>query len=79
MCLGELTWPDAKHLQDYRKVTFHSSLQVSPKSYQFILPGHKADWFFQGNIVLIQSTELNDDPYAPFLAYLALRDCCFPL
>jgi hypothetical protein len=52
MHLGELTWPDTKHLQDYRKVIFRSFLQVSPKSYQFVLPGHKADWFLQGNIIL---------------------------
>ena len=57
MRLGELTWPDVKHLQDYCKIISRDSLQIFPKSFQFVLPGHKADHFFQGNLVLIQSTK----------------------
>ena len=53
MHLGELTWPDDKHLQDYCKIISHNFLQISPEYFQFILPGHKADHFFQGNLVLI--------------------------
>src|ERR1700679_199095 len=58
MRLGELTWPDNKHLQDYRKVIMRSSVQVHPTFLQFVLPGHKADRFFEGSSVLIQSTDL---------------------
>jgi hypothetical protein len=79
MRLGELTWPDSRNLQDYRKVILRNSLQIHPKSFQFTLPGHKADRFFEGSIVLIQSTDLDDDACAPFLRYLALRDRLFPL
>ena len=77
--LGELTWPDSNHLQDYRKVVMRSSVQIHPKSFQFTLPGHKADRFFEGSVVLIQSTTILDDAWAPFTKYLTLRDCHFPL
>ena len=79
MRLGELTWPDNKQLRDYRKVVMRSSLQVDPTSFQFTLPGHKADRFFEGSLVLIQATGLDDDAWAPFTRYLTLRDQCFPL
>src|ERR1700678_1440270 len=78
MCLGELTWPDNVKLRDYRKVIMRSSVLVEPKSYQFTWQGHKADRLFEGNIVLIQSTDLPDDPWAPFTRYLSLRDHLFP-
>lgn len=77
--LGELTWPDKKDLRDYRKVILRNSVHVDPKSFQFLLPGHKADRFFEGNLVIIQSTELADDAWTPFTQYLARRDRLFPL
>jgi hypothetical protein len=77
--LGELTWPDNKSLCDYRKVTMRNTVSVLPKSFQFTLPGHKADRFFEGSRVLIQSTDLTDDAWGPFTRYLALRDHLFPL
>jgi len=76
--LGELTWPDKGNLQDYRKVVMRNSVCVDPKSFQFTLPGHKADRFFEGSLVLTQSTDLADDPFVPFVKYLSLRDCRFP-
>jgi hypothetical protein len=79
MRLGELTWPDNKSLRDYRKVIMRNSVQIHPKSFQFTLPGHKADRFFEGSQVLIQSTQLDDDAWSPFTKYLALRDHRFPL
>ena len=77
--LGELTWPDNKSLCDYRKVIMRSTVRVHPKSYEFILPGHKADRLFEGSKILIQSTNLADDAWGPFTTYLALRDHHFPL
>ena len=77
--LGELTWPDNRNLRDYRKVIMRSSVQILPKSYQFTLPGHKADRLFEGSQILIQSTEFSDDAWGPFTKYLALRDQRFPL
>ena len=79
MRLGELAWPDSSSLRDYRKVIMRRSVQVSPGSYQFLLPGHKADRLFEGSQILIQSTALGDDPCGPFTRYLALRDQFFPL
>jgi hypothetical protein len=79
MRLGELTWPDNKKLQDYRKVVMRNSVVINPKSFQFLLPGHKADRFFQGSLVIIQSTNLSDDACTPFKNYLSQRDHLFPL
>ena len=77
--LGELTWPENNRLQDYCKVILRTSVQTHPKSFQFTLPGHKADRFFEGSVVLIQSTTLLDDAWAPFTKYLSFRDRLFPL
>ena len=74
MRLGELTWPDNKQLWDYRKVIMRNTVQVHPKCFQFVLPGHKADRFFEGSLVIIQTTDCGDDPWAPFTKYLILRD-----
>jgi len=76
--LGEFTWPDKRNLQDYQKVVMRNLVCVDPKFFQFTLPGHKADRFFEGSLVLIQLTDLADDPFVPFVKYLSLRDCCFP-
>jgi len=79
MQLGELTWPDKKSLQDYRKVVMQNLVQISKKYFQFMLPGHKADCFFKGNQVIIQSMEAANDPWSPFTHYLSLCDQSFPL
>ena len=78
MRLGELTWPDNKKLRDYRKIVMRSSVCVNPKSFQFTLAGHKADRLFEGSLILIQSTDVDDDAWAPFTKYLSLRDQRFP-
>ena len=54
MRLGELTVSDDKSLLDYRKITSRTSLSLSNDDYRFFLPSHKADKFFEGNIVIIQ-------------------------
>ena len=77
--LGELSWPDRKDLQDYRKVIMRHSVIRHRSSYEYFLPGHKADRFFEGNRVIIQGTHTPDDPLRPFLMYLASRDRCHPL
>jgi hypothetical protein len=64
-------------LQDYRKIITRNSVLVHPSSYQFILPGHKADRFFEGSLVLIQATLTPDDPFSPFTSYLAKQDSVF--
>ena len=51
--LSEMTYPDDPELRDPRKVTKRNSVRISNDSFQFFLPGHKADTFFEGNIVII--------------------------
>ena len=77
--LGELTWPDNSNHRDYRKVVMRNTVRIHPKSFEFTLPGHKADRLFEGSRVLIQSTELGDDTLRPFTRFLAMRDRLFPL
>lgn len=74
MRLSELVWPDRVSLRDYWKMIAQDSVQVSATAYQFYLPGHKADRFFDGNTVILQQTQTLDNPLAPFLSYLASRD-----
>ncbi|KAL1667665.1 hypothetical protein GGF50DRAFT_48123 [Schizophyllum commune] len=49
MRLGELVSPDREALRDYRKIVRRSSVHVSASSFDFYLPGHKADRLFEGN------------------------------
>ncbi|KAF8226879.1 hypothetical protein L208DRAFT_1497376 [Tricholoma matsutake] len=79
MRLGKLTWPEDKDLQDPRKLIKHNSVIINDASFQFFLPGHKADKFFEGNIILLCPNPFPCDPMSLFLRYLRSRDCCFPL
>ena len=76
--LSELVWPDNKSLQDYRKVILRHTTHIHDKSFDFHVPGHKGDRFFEGNQVVIQRTNTNDDPFPPFVTYLVSRDRLFP-
>jgi hypothetical protein len=76
--LGELVWPDKLALQDYRKVVLRHTVNIHPSAFTFHLPGHKADKFFEGNLVMVHKTNTADDPFAPFTHYLHLRDRRFP-
>ena len=76
--LGELTFPDSSYLRDWRKVTKRSSLVILNHQYEFFLPGHKADRFFEGNKVLIGSFSSSFDPFPIFHRYISSRDRLFP-
>jgi hypothetical protein len=78
MRLGELVWPDQKKLHDFRKVICRNTVRVNQNSFEFYLPGHKADRFFDGNLVIIQSTRTPDDPFSRFTSYITIRDEHFP-
>lgn len=78
MHLAELVWPDHKKLQDYRKIILRNSVRVNQNLFEFFLPGHKADRFFEGNKVIIQATQCDDNPLSPFITYLCVRDQHFP-
>lgn len=76
--LGEMTYPDDPQLRDPRKVTKRTSVRFSDLSYQFFLPGHKADRFFEGNTIIIRKNGHVFDPHKRFLAYINARDSKFP-
>ncbi|RDB23803.1 hypothetical protein Hypma_009382 [Hypsizygus marmoreus] len=62
MRLGELTYPDNPKLRDDRKIIKITSVQISPDQYKFFLPGHKADKFFEGNVIIIHRQDSIYDP-----------------
>lgn len=78
MRLGELTYPDDKTIQNPRKVTRRCSAIIRDDSYEFFLPGHKADKIFEGNRIIIRRNDLINDPYRHFVTYLKSRDHLFP-
>ena len=51
--LGELTYPNNQNLQNPQKISKCTSVQISENSFQFFLPGHKADRFFEGNSIVL--------------------------
>jgi hypothetical protein len=76
--LGEMTFPDNSFLRDWRKVTKRSSLISQHHQYEFFLPTHKADHFFEGNRVLIRAFHSTFDPCPIFQCFLSSRDHLFP-
>jgi hypothetical protein len=79
MRLGELTWPNDTELRDPRKLTKRNSVIVSNTSFQFFLPGHKADRFFEGNTIILCPNPFPCNPMTLFVVYLKSRDHLFPL
>ena len=78
MRLGELAYPDDRSIQDFRKVTKRSSVQLSDDQYSFHLPGHKADRFFEGNLVIVRKQQAQHNPLHHFHQYLLSRDRILP-
>ena len=77
--LGELTFLDNSSIRDWRKVVRHHSLILRQHEYEFLLPAHKADHFFEGNRVVIRAFSLTFfDPVPIFSHYLSSRDHLFP-
>jgi hypothetical protein len=80
MCLGELAFPDDKDLQNWREISKRSSVVLSDDQYEFQLPSHKADQFFEGNQIIIKKNQYcNLNPLNYFSCYLASHDSMFPL
>lgn len=80
MRLGELTFPNDKELRDWRKITKRSTVITSDSQYEFHLPYHKADRFFEGNRVIIRQEQFSHiDPLSHFEKYLRSRDSLFPV
>jgi hypothetical protein len=78
MRLGELTIPDDKSLFDHRKITTRTSVTLTQDDYRFLLPGHKADKFFEGNTIIVRRHNIAFDPLSWFKRYLTSRDRLFP-
>ena len=77
--LGELTFPNDASLQDWRKVTRRNTVIVQESFYEFFLPGHKADRFFEGNKIIIPAHRFGICPLQHFSRYLASRDLLHPV
>jgi hypothetical protein len=79
MRLGELTWPEDKDLRNPRKLIKRNSVVITNDSFQFFLPGHKADKFFEGNTIILRTNPFPCNPMSLFRMYLRSRDHLFPL
>jgi len=77
--LGELVFPDDPSLCDWRKVIRRSSVVLHPSRYEFILPAHKADRFFDGSRILVCGDQFSFPTLIHFQHYLTSRDRLFPL
>ncbi|EJD51074.1 hypothetical protein AURDEDRAFT_26593, partial [Auricularia subglabra TFB-10046 SS5] len=80
--LGELVWPDSSSLSDYRKCIPFSSLAwrdadapagAGPEQFSFMLPGHKGNRFFEGNIVVVTNRSDPANALPVMRAYLSAR------
>jgi hypothetical protein len=80
MRLGELCFPNDIKLRNWKKITKCSSVKLSENHYEFFLPSHKADRFFEGNHILVKKQQFCDlNPLSVFQKYLNSRDSSFPL
>jgi hypothetical protein len=77
MRLGELTFPDDESIRDWRKVSKRCSVVVTPQQYEFELPAHKADRYFEGNRIIVRKDQIHHDPLHHFNRYLSSRDHLF--
>jgi hypothetical protein len=76
--LGEMVFPDNTSLRDFRKVCQRHTVTINPDHFSFLLPGHKADRFFEGNTIIVQRLTGSVDPLPFFTSYLRSRDHLFP-
>jgi len=79
MRLGELTVSDNEAKHSFLKAILHHMVVVTSSTYSFTLPSHKANRFFDGNTILIESWSSRLSPLHPFINYLAAWDTCFTL
>lgn len=80
MRLGELTFPNEPKLRNWKKISKRASVAFNDDQYEFHLPSHKADRFFEGNRIIIKKQQFCDiNPLHFFKKYLSSRDSLFPL
>ena len=76
--LGELTFPNDPSLQNWKKVTRRGTVGLQD-TYEFTLPGHKADRFFEGNRIIIPAHRFSLSPLHHFSHYLTSQDSLHPV
>ena len=76
--LGELVYPDDVSLCDPHKIVKRLSVLILDNLFQFELPTHKADKFYEGHLIVIRKLDSPIDPYRHFLSYLQSCDHSFP-
>ena len=79
MRLGELTFPDDQSLRNWRKISQRNSVKITDEYYEFHLPAHKADRYFEGNRIVVRAKQFRHNPLTHFCAYMASRDRIHPL
>jgi hypothetical protein len=77
--LGEMTFPDDVSLHNWKKVTRRNTVHVLDDRYKFLLPGHMADRFFEGNKIIIPALRFCHQPLPHFSRYLSSRDALHPV
>lgn len=77
--LGELCFPDDHSIHNWQKFFLCSSLKLFNKHFEFLLPAHKANRYFEGNKVVVQGDYFNLPTFEVFSDYIASRDSLFPL
>jgi hypothetical protein len=77
--LGKMTFPDVVTLHNWKKVTRRATVHIWEGIYEFLLPRHKADRFFEGNKIMIPAHRFCHHPLRHFQAYLTSRDTLHPV
>ena len=79
LCLGELTLPNNKALRNFSKCPLRSSCRLTSNQFDFWLPYHKSNTFFEGNRVVVLQHLCRPDTLTAMRCYLVSRDTLFPL
>jgi len=78
--LGEMTQPDARDTRSSMKMSSRHTLHLHTLHFTYLLPFHKGDRFFEGNMVLVRSQPTSRMcPLRMMRRYLASRDSLFGL
>ena len=78
--LGEMTQPDSMPKRSSKKVSQRYSLRLHRVNFTYLLPYHKGDRFFEGNVILITSRPTTRMcPHRMMCRYLVSRDAKFSL
>ena len=77
--LGEMTFPDDPSLHNWKKVTRRNTVVIKEGLYEFTLPGHKADRYFEGNRIIIPAHHFGHHPLLHFEKYINSRDFVHPV